>query len=547
MALSRRSFLESLAAGACLATGGPAGAAPLAQRAGEKPAARRPKVTVSKKTTYVTGPLRPDGTVDFAAALNEMLGRGVTPENNAVVPLMRAFGPKEIEAPIRPRYFKALGMEELPEEGDYLVAFSDTLMERDPTDEERTELYDQLDCTTRQPWKAKQFPVLDDWIEVNQRPSMLLSQAARRTRCFWPVVRDEDTSLLSACLLKCLGTARNAVRLLTARAMRSTGARDFERAWEDLMSVRRLARLYSHGGFLLDLLIGRACEYLASQAIASLLHEADWPIERVRRTRAELDGLPPLAPLSDIWNRPERVFGIGYMLEVAAGEEKYLNGTSEHTMREQLTKRLLVDPRVDWDETLELLNESFDQRVAILRMPHGPQREAAVAKRRAEIEEIVRGLGDLATLERRSGKTPDGRRLLSLYLCYGEFADGSLADDKLEHIALTRLELNRLTPALAAFRAEKRQYPEKLAELVPSYLPAVPRDPFSGQAMKYRREGAGYVLYSVGVNRRDDGGRNTELPEEAGKWDDEPDASKCPDDIVIRVPYGAKPPAAAVG
>src|SRR5438094_5975588 len=49
--------------------------------------------TIGKETTYVTGPLDKDGYIDYAAALNERLGRGVTPENNACVLLWKALGP----------------------------------------------------------------------------------------------------------------------------------------------------------------------------------------------------------------------------------------------------------------------------------------------------------------------------------------------------------------------------------------------------------------------------------------------------------------------
>src|SRR5262249_23075355 len=44
---------------------------------------RQSTFTVSAETTYVTGPLDELGYVDYAAALNERLSRGVTPENNA--------------------------------------------------------------------------------------------------------------------------------------------------------------------------------------------------------------------------------------------------------------------------------------------------------------------------------------------------------------------------------------------------------------------------------------------------------------------------------
>ncbi len=82
-----------------------------------------PRITVSKETTYLTGPLRPDGTVDYLAAVNEHCSQGVTPENNAAVPLLQAIGPKEVPEQGREQFFKMLGISPLPEQGDYLVPF----------------------------------------------------------------------------------------------------------------------------------------------------------------------------------------------------------------------------------------------------------------------------------------------------------------------------------------------------------------------------------------------------------------------------------------
>src|SRR5262245_55897881 len=54
----------------------------------------RGRFTISKETTYVTGPLDKDGYIDYVAALNERLRQGVTPENNANVLIWKALGPR---------------------------------------------------------------------------------------------------------------------------------------------------------------------------------------------------------------------------------------------------------------------------------------------------------------------------------------------------------------------------------------------------------------------------------------------------------------------
>ena len=63
--------------------------------------------------------------------------------------------------------------------------------------------------------------------------------------------------------------------------------------------------------------------------------------------------------------------------------------------------------------------------------------------------------------------------------------------------------------ALAAYRAEKKAYPDKLSELSPGYLKKVPDDLFINKPFGYKRTDKrtdkGYLLYSVGENMKYDG------------------------------------------
>jgi len=67
------------------------------------------------------------------------------------------------------------------------------------------------------------------------------------------------------------------------------------------------------------------------------------------------------------------------------------------------------------------------------------------------------------------------------------------------------LDLSRLALLLRAHRARYGRYPECLADLdhPGGQLPA---DPYTQAAYRYRREGDGFVVYSVGPDRDDDGG-----------------------------------------
>jgi hypothetical protein len=60
--------------------------------------------------------------------------------------------------------------------------------------------------------------------------------------------------------------------------------------------------------------------------------------------------------------------------------------------------------------------------------------------------------------------------------------------------------------ATERFRRERGTLPTLLTELVPDFLDAVPTDPANRQSLRYLRTQAGYKVYGVGVNQRDDGG-----------------------------------------
>ena len=91
---------------------------------------------------------------------------------------------------------------------------------------------------------------------------------------------------------------------------------------------------------------------------------------------------------------------------------------------------------------------------------------------------------------------------------------------RLEAMATPRLESifqaaargtarNRLADiALAAqrYRLANGRLPEALDDLVPDFLFAIPLDPFTNEPLHYVPTDDGFVVYSVGVDRKDDGG-----------------------------------------
>jgi hypothetical protein len=60
--------------------------------------------------------------------------------------------------------------------------------------------------------------------------------------------------------------------------------------------------------------------------------------------------------------------------------------------------------------------------------------------------------------------------------------------------------------AVERYRLVNGKLPNQLSDLVPTFLPAVPSDPFDGKPLRYKTLTIGYVVYSVGDDRQDNGG-----------------------------------------
>ena len=83
----------------------------------------------------------------------------------------------------------------------------------------------------------------------------------------------------------------------------------------------------------------------------------------------------------------------------------------------------------------------------------------------------------------------------------------------LHHLRHTRLIAERrataIAVALAVYRHDHGRYPSSLDDLLGEYLDAIPLDPFDDQPIRYipQSDEDDFVLYSIGVNLIDDGGK----------------------------------------
>jgi hypothetical protein len=83
----------------------------------------------------------------------------------------------------------------------------------------------------------------------------------------------------------------------------------------------------------------------------------------------------------------------------------------------------------------------------------------------------------------------------------------------------TRADQAQIACALERYRLACHQYPETLNELVPQFIASLPHDIIGGQSLKYHRLSDGrFLLYSVGWNEIDDGGKFYPANFNKGDW-----------------------------
>ena len=80
---------------------------------------------------------------------------------------------------------------------------------------------------------------------------------------------------------------------------------------------------------------------------------------------------------------------------------------------------------------------------------------------------------------------------------------------------IARLRAADAAIAVLRYRLATGKLPDKLADLVPAYLENIPKDPFDGNKLRYKKLDPGFIVYSIGEDLSDDGGK--EKPSKTAK------------------------------
>jgi len=475
---------------------------------------------ISKETTFITEPLRKDGYPDYVIALVREMTKGITPENNAAVLFWKAIGPKPIPEEHRKRYFEKLGVMLPLEQGEYFVSHDKYFTQHEGGELKDSDTWygtstSEITALNR-PWSKKEFPVLAAWLAANEKPMALLTEASKRTRRYDPLMTEEDKPLLAVPSLAG-AEYRHVAQALVSRAMLRINDGDADGAWNDLLTCYRLSRLAAQDPRLLDLICASIMDTMANQGVWALLDSVKASADRVAKYRDEFERLPRLPKRVDKIDFGERYMCLDALATTARlGFSAAGRAATGDTKQDTSIWERFTEVTVDWAMIFRQHNDYYDRIVAAMRLPSRQERIRTACQIHKDMNSTFRAsllVNPCGTVSRWicSKLAKVFARYVNIWCEADDYGD-------------TLFNMTRLSFALAAYRADRGEYPEKLADLTPKYIAELPKDIFSdGKDMRYRREkGDGYLLYSIGFDEKDNEGK-------AGQswWDS---------DIAVRIP-----------
>lgn len=479
----------------------------------------KPVIRVSKETTYLVEPLDAEGYVDYVEAVDRLQSRGVTLENNFEVVVRELIGANEVSVKNQAGYFDRLGMKIPPRARPVLQDFSSFHATKDQ--EKRAEIDREESLIMSQPWSTKDYPLGQQWL-VAMGPALdRLVAGTRRSHYYTPYV-DESSgndipSLLGA--ISSVQVQRKLTRCLMMRAYSRIAAGDIQGTWADSQTIHRQARLIGQRTLLFERLVGSAIESNALEVDIALLRSGTLTTEFCRQCLKDLQSLAPYPTCIETYNGAERLFVLdGIHAGARSGGRDVLNIGNAEWPDGPLENCELID----WNATLETINAEFDAFTVAYKnsdSPSGRERLAAYAKR---LQPAVDQYNDSKRLKKivLDGEPRErGQQLARLLI--GCWATTVPLVNRVDFRLQTRLALTRIAYALELHRFERGHYPKSLDALTPNYLTTVPVDINSDKPLIYRTGGpAGFIVYSVGENHTDEGGKQFERNADRSLSDD---------------------------
>jgi hypothetical protein len=441
----------------------------------------------------------PDGRIDYLEILNRKLSEGVTRENNAAVLLLQALGPKILDGTNSEDFLYHLGLLEFPFSEPVLVPASE-LASSDPVG------YSEV---RSRPWTRDEFPDWARWLESNREPLAIVREASLRPKFFQPMVIDDNrkgkTSSIRVMLAdRPLVASSRAIKwVLISRAMCYIGQKDARAAIEDLQTMRLLVNRMSQPLTMVEMLTTIASDQIPFEGERRLLESGLLTPQQIEDYREFLLNNPLELDLRRTIEVGEKSMFLDNVQAIRLDGARVFSDLLffEHPSGWLTSLDLST---VDWDvaaesaaifdEISETLSEQ-DDRLRLEKLTVIEKRLKDEKKKLSDPAAVVAMIHNPEAQSRTIGK-----------LLANAFAPASISMAAAEVRGRTFRELIDIAFALESYRLKTGRFPEQPGLLEPAFVPRLPIDRFTGGPLFYRPADNGYLLYSAGENRQDDGG-----------------------------------------
>jgi hypothetical protein len=265
------------------------------------------------------------------------------------------------------------------------------------------------------------------------------------------------------------GHLREFARLLSAEALQRKRKGDVDGALESCQTILKLCRHMDDEPYLIAFLVQRAIFAIGTRALwDEVLSDADASATAYRAVLAEL-----------------RAWDIDRAFVRALKGERVIDGILFYDSFRKKLGGCGLFPVSTWIAANQSLTLDFYRQLL-------PIAQKGVPYDRQKISRLIADF---------TQKTQERNTVLA-NMHISPVKD--LFDQVTETHAFQRVTMTAL--ALRLYRKENGRYPENLQQLVPKYLPSVPIDPYDGKPLRYRKLQKGFKVWSVGGNRKDDGG-----------------------------------------
>ena len=462
----------------------------------EKESPTRFELSVFKRFTFVEGPIRENGLIDYATAINRVQSKDVTNENNIVAALPDVFGAEMIPNQYRAAWFKEMGLEEPGVDGSYFVDWRDFLKANNEfaNDIEKLGVIKQL---LQKPWTSEQFPLVAKWINAQSAQLQKLESASKRKKYYAPFLQSQYpiNSAVQSIISK-ISTARFT---FFARAMLNAGENRIDEAINDLMSCQRFGRLLQQGTSLVEAAGGYGYIFSSCREFIRLQQKSKLSPQHVEKIRTHLNSFAPFIEQKRRINFYERMMFLDNVQQFM--QENFEPIADKET---RLTGILLVRYGVDYSKIMRNGNQYFDRVVKILEKKETQTRLVRWEKLDAELNAKTASDDELGGI--RSNHSSRAKELSDI-LIKQHWSLLSVALP-VELQSRDMFELTRIVFAISAFKQKRGKIPDDLSQLQPEFLTKIPIDSFSGKPFNFTKTKSGYTVFGIGPERRAKGDRN---------------------------------------